>query len=84
MANPKDKHKENVEGVFYCTSPEDENGEGCIACCACFGRAPQFFGEDEDGNAYVWRQPETEEDIEICQEQLDNCPVNSIGSDGAK
>jgi ferredoxin len=82
MANPKVKHKENIEGSWYCTSTDDTEGEGCIACNACFGRAPQFFAEDEDGNAYVWRQPETEEDVAICQEQLDNCPVNSIGGDG--
>jgi len=82
MANPENKHDENVEGAWYCTHPEDEEGEGCIACCACFGRAPQFFAEDEDGNAYVWRQPETDEDIQECQEQLDNCPVGSIGKDG--
>ena len=84
MANPKIKNNENTEGAWYCTSPDDDNGEGCIACNACFGRAPQFFAEDDDGNAYVWRQPETEEDAEICQEQLDNCPVNAIGSDGDK
>ena len=41
-----------------------------------------FFAEDEDGNAYVKKQPESEEDIELCQEQLDACPVASIGTDG--
>ena len=82
MANPDIKNKENEKGDWYCTSSEDAQGEGCIACCACYGRAPQFFAEDDDGNAYLWRQPETEEDIEVCQEQLDNCPVNAIGKDG--
>lgn len=82
MANPKQKHTENIAGLFYCTDPEDDEGEGCISCNACYGRAPQFFAESDDGSAYVWRQPETEEDKEICQEQLDNCPVNSIGNDG--
>jgi len=80
MANTKIKHNENIAGGWYCTDTEDS--EGCIACCACFGRAPQFFAEDDNGYAYVFRQPETEEDILICQEQLDNCPVNAIGSDG--
>ena len=84
MANPNVKNNENIAGAWYCTGPEDTEGEGCIACNACFGRAPQFFAEDEDGNAYVWRQPETEEDVALCQEQLDNCPVNSIGGDGNK
>jgi len=82
MANPEAKNKENVKGAFYCTDPEDDAGEGCIACNACYGRAPQFFAENDEGSAYVWRQPETEEDILECQEQLDNCPVNAIGRDG--
>jgi len=82
MANTKNKHNENAVGKWYCTDTEDSEGEGCIACNACFGRAPQFFAEDDNGNAYVWRQPESEDDVEICQEQLDNCPVNAIGSDG--
>lgn len=75
MSNVEAKNKENVKGTFYCT-------EGCIACNACYGRAPQFFAENDEGSAYVWRQPETEEDIIECQEQLDNCPVSAIGRDG--
>ena len=41
-----------------------------------------FFKEDEDGNAYVSKQPTTPADIELCQEQLEACPVASIGKDG--
>ncbi|MEX1100252.1 MAG: ferredoxin, partial [Bacteriovoracaceae bacterium] len=43
---------------------------------------PEFFAEDEDGNAYVKKQPETEEEIELCAEQMEACPVASIGDDG--
>mgnify|MGYP000642747093 CR=1 FL=1 len=79
MANPDAKHKLNVAGLFYCTDPEDDAGEGCIACGLCYGAAPDFFEEDEDGNAYMIAQPSSEDDIALCQEQLDDCPVSSIG-----
>ena len=82
MANSAQKHKDNIAGAWYCTDPDDENGEGCIACNVCYTGAPDFFGEDEDGNAFVKKQPSTPEEIELCQEQLDACPVASIGSDG--
>ena len=71
-----------MPGRFYCTDPEDENGEGCIACNVCYTGAPDFFTEDEDGNAFVRRQPEKPEDIELCLEQMEACPVASIGDDG--
>ncbi len=82
MANKDLKHPKNIPGKFYCTDPEDENGEGCIACNVCYTGAPEFFAEDEDGNAFVKKQPESPEDIELCQEQMDSCPVGSIGNDG--
>jgi ferredoxin len=82
MANAKHKHEKNVPGKWYTTHPDDENGEGCIACNVCYTGAPEFFAEDEDGNAYVKKQPTSPQDEELCQEQLDSCPVASIGSDG--
>lgn len=82
MANPKGKHSLNVEGSWYCTDPDDEAGEGCIACNVCYNGAPEFFAEDDDGNAYVKKQPKTEDEIALCQEQLEDCPVASIGNDG--
>lgn len=81
MANKEMKHASNVAGAWYCTDPEDDGGEGCIACNVCYSGAPDFFAEDEDGNAYVKKQPQTAEEIELCQEQLDACPVASIGCD---
>jgi len=82
MANPQKKHQSNIAGAFYCTDPEDENGEGCIACNVCYTGAPDFFAEDDDGNAYVKKQPTTQEEIDLCVEQLEACPVASIGRDG--
>jgi ferredoxin len=82
MSNKKLKHKLNIPGLWYCTDPDDDSGEGCIACNVCYTGAPDFYKEDEDGNAYIWKQPTTPAEIELCQEQLDTCPVASIGKDG--
>jgi ferredoxin len=82
MANNQMKHGSNIEGAWYCTDPDDDNGEGCIACNVCYTGAPEFFAEDDDGNAYVKKQPTTDEEKELCQDQMDACPVASIGNDG--
>lgn len=82
MANAGKKHGSNIAGAWYCTDPEDDGGEGCIACNVCYSGAPDFFKEDDDGNAYVYKQPTTDEEIALCQEQLEACPVESIGKDG--
>lgn len=82
MSNPNKKHHLNIKGSWYCTDPDDDDGEGCIACNVCYTGAPDFFAEDDAGNAYVKKQPISPEEVELCQEQLDLCPVNSIGSDG--
>ena len=57
MANKNMKHKLNIPGAWYCTDPDDDNGEGCIACNVCYSGAPEFFAEDDNGNAYVKKQP---------------------------
>ncbi|MBF0359877.1 MAG: ferredoxin [Oligoflexia bacterium] len=82
MANKNAKHKKNVPGPWFCTDPDDENGEGCIACNVCYTGAPDFFAEDDNGNAYIKRQPISSSEKEICQEQLEACPVSAIGNDG--
>ena len=35
-------------------------------------------------HSYVFKQPETEEDIALCMEALEGCPVEAIGEDGDK
>lgn len=82
MSNKDKKHEKNVPGPWYTTHPDDEDGEGCIACNVCYSGAPDFFAEDENGNAYVKKQPTTPAEITLCQEQLDMCPVGSIGNNG--
>jgi ferredoxin len=82
MSQPGNKHPLNVPGLWYCTHPEDATGEGCIACSVCYTGAPDFFASDENGHAYVSKQPTTDEEFALCQEQLEACPVTSIGSNG--
>ena len=47
MANKEEKHKDNIPGPWFCTDPDDSEGEGCIACGLCYGSAPEFFAEME-------------------------------------
>ena len=82
MANIKAKHKLNVLGAWFTTDPDDDGGEGCIACNVCYSGAPEFYKEDENGNAYVSKQPQTPAELALCQEQMDACPVESIGRNG--
>ena len=34
-------------------------------------------------HSYVYKQPESPEEEALCQEAMDGCPVEAIGSDGA-
>lgn len=72
------RHELNVPGKWFTTHPDDESGEGCIACNVCYTSAPDLFKDDEDGNAYIIKQPVTSAEIELMREQIDSCPVNSI------
>ena len=76
MADKSAKVPDNVNGKFFV----DEN---CIACDACIFAAEKFFKmNDEQGYAFVFRQPTTSEETEECQTALEGCPVGSIGNDG--
>ena len=76
MADATDKVESNVDGQFYV----DTN---CIDCDLCRQTAPDNFERNEDeGYSYVHKQPETEEEIELCMEALEECPVEAIGDDG--
>lgn len=76
MADPNDRVPENVPGAFYV----DTN---CIDCDVCRDTAPENFTRaDGGGYSYVFRQPSTQEEIDLCEEALLACPVEAIGSDG--
>ena len=77
MANPNDKHPENMAGKFYVDTQ-------CIDCDLCRQSAPSnFTRNDEKGYSYVFKQPASPEEEAQCQEAKENCPVDAIGQDGA-
>ena len=76
MAEIEDKLPENARGKYYV---DDQ----CIDCDVCRDTAPKnFTRNDENGYSYVYRQPETAAEIELCEESLLVCPVEAIGNDG--
>ncbi len=78
MADFEARWKQNVPGKYYV---DDQ----CIACDACCVEAPGFFEmNDDDGHAYVAKQPSNSEALEECENALAACPVGAIGDDGAK
>jgi ferredoxin len=78
MANKADKWAQNALGKFYVD-------QQCIDCDLCRETAPNFFTRnDEGGHSFVHKQPETEEDVALCMEALEGCPVEAIGEDGDK
>lgn len=76
LADPNDRVEENVPGPYYVDSL-------CIDCDVCRDTAPDnFTRSDDNGYSYVFKQPETEEERELCEEALAACPVEAIGNDG--
>jgi ferredoxin len=76
MADQSAKWEQNKAGKYYV---DDQ----CIACDACCVEAPGFFVmNDDDGHAYVEKQPVTKDDLEECENALQACPVAAIGDDG--
>lgn len=75
MANILDRLPQNVPGRFYVDST-------CIDCGLCPSTAPNHFRRDDEiGQSFVFRQPETEEEIALCREALEGCPTESIGEE---
>jgi ferredoxin len=76
MPNKSDKWQENKPGKFYVD-------QSCISCDACVCSAPNNFQmNDEDGHAYVTKQPTGTEEEQACREAMEGCPVEAIGNDG--
>ncbi|MGD9588326.1 MAG: ferredoxin [Pyrinomonadaceae bacterium] len=78
MAEVKDKLPDNVPGPFYVDRE-------CIDCDVCRDTAPaNFTRNDDNGYSYLYKQPDTEEELELCVEAMNACPVEAIGDDGAE
>ena len=75
MANKENRWPENAPGKFYVD-------KDCIACDACVTTAPNNFAMNEDdGHAFLKRQPDSQDEAEACKEALEGCPVEAIGND---
>ncbi len=78
MADINTKWKDNSPGKMFVD-------QSCIACDACVLSAPgNFTMHEEDGHAYVKKQPATPEEEAACKEAMDGCPVEAIGDFGEK
>ena len=70
------KYEDNVTGVFFVDNT-------CIDCDACREAAPSNFTRNEsDGYSFVDKQPESEEEYQLCIDAAEACPVEAIGEDG--
>ena len=75
MAEYSKRLPTNVPGKWYVDS-------NCIDCDLCRETAPAVFKrDDENGNSFVFHQPETEEELRLAEEALSGCPVEAIGKD---
>ena len=76
MANKADKWGTNIAGKFYVD-------QQCIDCDLCRETAPKNFTRaDDEGYSFVFKQPETEEEVAQSIEAMEGCPVEAIGNDG--
>lgn len=76
MADIANKVNESVAGKFFV---DDQ----CIDCDLCRETAPDHFRRSDDGGySYVYNQPKSQEEIDLCMEALEGCPVEAIGDDG--
>lgn len=76
MADSSQKWKENAPGKVFVD-------QSCIACDACVLAAPNNFGmHEEDGHAFVKKQPASPEEDAACKEAMEGCPVEAIGNNG--
>lgn len=76
MAFLADRLPENVSGRFYVD-------RSCIDCDVCRDTAPANFARsDENGYSFVVKQPDSPEELALCEEAMLACPVEAIGNDG--
>ncbi len=76
MAEKSKMYPDNIPGRYYVDKE-------CIACDACVLAAPDHFKmHEEDGHAFVVKQPLTVDEESKCKEAMEGCPVEAIGNDG--
>jgi ferredoxin len=84
MADKDDIFEDNVGGqyIFKGKRYSFYVDKECIFCHECTREAPSNFAESEEADHdYVYKQPESEQELNECLEAMDACPVDSIGYD---
>ncbi len=73
-------HPSSVKGKF-CV---DVNF--CVTCCCCEEIAPNNFRlekeSEDDYGAYVYKQPENEQELKQYEEAVFCCPLEAVRSNG--
>jgi len=73
MATLTDRLIQNIPGQYFVDS-------SCIDCDLCRTTAPTVFTRDDEiGFSVVYRQPVTEDELELAEEAREGCPTESIG-----
>jgi len=77
MPDKTQKVEQNVAGNWYVDSE-------CIDCDLCRTTAPDNFkANEDDGYSFVFHQPDTEDQRELCRQAAEECPIEAIGDDGS-
>lgn len=74
MADRSHKSSNNIDGMFYVD-------EHCQLCGKCTEIAPDHF-RLEKTEAFVYRQPMDQDEMDKCFLAMRKCPCHSIGCDG--
>ena len=76
MATFTDRYPQNAPGKYYV---DDQ----CLDCDLCREVVPGvFIRNDEGGFSFVQRQPSTADEVALCEEVVEGCPMGAIGNDG--
>ena len=52
--------------------------ENCVGCGFCTSHCPDIFEMTDEGLAKAKREAETENEISLATDAMENCPVNAI------
>jgi ferredoxin len=70
------RHYQNAEGQFWIDQDE------CVGCQVCVGDAPVNITFDStSGKSYVFKQPETADELHGLSEAVILCPIGAVKRD---
>lgn len=76
MSEELKKHALSAPGKYYVDC------ENCLDHC-CYDIAPANFKFDQKSwTTYIFKQPETPEEVKLCEEVFLYCPVEAVHDDG--